>query len=455
MFQKNNLLFILAFSFTCFISCKKYLNKQSNTSYVVPGTLNDLQSLMDDGMLMNVHATPSYGEASSDNYFLPPDTYNSLRVQLQDAYTWVPYDYYASNDWSSGYLPVYNSNYCLESLAGIAVNSSNESLWRNVKGSALFFRSYYFLQLAWVYSKAYDENTANSDLGIVLRLGSDFNVKSERSTVQETYERVLADAKESIEYLPDLPIHPYRPSKAASYGLLARTYLSMRQYDSALKYSGLCLDIDSNLLDYNESGINRTANVPFQPFNPEIIFYSSMNTYNLTIAPVTSRVDTTLYNSYDSDDLRKTIFNRLISGYQRFKGSYSASVSELFSGIATDEMYLTRAECYARANDINNALSDLNTLMRKRWDSTVPYIEITASTSDEALKEILIERRKELLYRGLRWMDIKRLNKEAANIVLQRNINGKIISLLPNNNRYALPLPADIIQEAGIQQNPQ
>jgi starch-binding outer membrane protein, SusD/RagB family len=455
MFQKNNLLFVLIFSLPCLISCKKYLNKQSNTSYVVPGTLNDLQGLMDDAMLMNVHSTPSYGEASSDNYFLPPDTYNSLREQLQDTYTWIPHDYYASNDWSSGYLPVYNSNYCLEALSNIPVNPSNQAEWRNVKGSALFFRAYYFLQLAWVYCKAYDENTAKSDLGIVLRLGSDFNVKSERSTVKETYERVLSDVKESVDYLSDLPIHPYRPSKAAAYGLLARTYLSMRQYDSALKYSGLCLNIDSTLLDYNDPGINRTANVPFQPFNPEIIFYSSMNTFNLTIAPVTSRVDTTLYNSYDSADLRKTIFTRLSSGYQRFKGSYSASVSELFSGIATDEMYLVRAECYARVNDIDNALSDLNTLMRKRWNNIIPYNDITASSSDEALKRILIERRKELLYRGLRWIDIKRLNKEGANIIVQRNINGNVISLLPNDNRYALPLPKDIINEAGIQQNPQ
>jgi tetratricopeptide (TPR) repeat protein len=289
----------------------------------------------------------------------------------------------------------------------------------------------------------------------VLRLGSDFNVKSKRSTVQETYDRVLTDAKESIEYLPDLPEHPYRPSKAASYGLLARTYLSMRLYDSALKYSSLCLKLDNTLLDYNDASVKRSANVPFQPFNPEIIFYSSMSTFNLTIAPVISRVDTTLYESYSFGDLRKSVFFRLSSGYQRFKGSYSASGSELFSGIAIDEMYLIRAECYARLNNTDNALADLNTLIRKRWDNTSPYNDFIASSPSEALEKILIERRKELLYRGLRWMDIKRLNKDGANIILVRNIKDKMISLLPNDNRYALPLPADIIKEAGIQQNPQ
>ena len=319
-----------------------------------------------------------------------------------------------------------------------------------MKGSALFFRAYYFLQLSWVYAKAYDATTSRTDLGIVLRLTSDFNVKSVRATVSQSYDRVLSDAKASIQYLPNLPAHPFRPSKAASYGLLARAYLSMRQYDSAFKYAGLCLGIQNSLLDYNDAGINVGGNVPFQPFNQEIIFYSSMNSINSTLATSISKTDTSLYNSYDSSDLRKQIFFRPSSGYERFKGSYAASVSKLFSGIAVDEMILTRAECYARANDIPNAMADLNSLISKRWDNAVTHNPVTATSSAEALDEVLTERRKELLFRGLRWMDIKRLNREKANIVLTRNINGSMVTLPTNDNRYALPLPSDIISETGL-----
>jgi len=438
-----------------FFSCKKFLNKPSDNSLAVPSTLNDLQGLLDDGDEMNEHGTPSFGEAYADNYFLPPATYAALRNELQETYTWMPHDYIAPNDWSYAYLPVYNSNYCLDILPGIPVTTANVSLWNNIKGSALFIRAYYFLQLSWVYSKAYDSAMSGADLGIVLRLTSDFNVKSVRATVSETYDRILTDAKESIQYLPDLPAHPYRPSKAASYGLLARTYLSMRQYDSAFKYANLCLGKQNSLLDYNDGGINVGANVPFQPFNQEMIFYTSMNSINSSIATNISKTDTSLYDSYDSNDLRKQIFFRLSSGYERFKGSYASSVSNLFSGIAVDEMYLTRAECYARAGDVTGAMADLNTLIRKRWNNTVPYIPFTAGSSTEALNKVLTERRKELLYRGLRWMDIKRLNKEGANIVLTRNINGNLVTLPPNDNRYALPLPSDIISETGLPQNPQ
>jgi hypothetical protein len=50
-------------------------------------------------------------------------------------------------------------------------------------------------------------------------------------------------------------------------------------------------------------------------------------------------------------------------------------------------------------------------------------------------------------------MDIKRLNKENANIVLVRKIEGQAYTLQPNANYYALPLPADVIKASGIPQN--
>src|SRR6185295_14803650 len=125
----------------------------------------------------------------------------------------------------------------LEAIEAIPRTGTNATKWDNVKGSALFFRSYYFLWLAWTYAKAYDKNTSNSDLGIVLRVVSDYNVPDVRASVEESYRRIITDTKGSVPLLPDIPLHCLRPSKGAAYGLLARTYLSMREYDSAFKYS--------------------------------------------------------------------------------------------------------------------------------------------------------------------------------------------------------------------------
>ena len=91
--------------------------------------------------------------------------------------------------------------------------------------------------------------------------------------------------------------------------------------------------------------------------------------------------------------------------------------------------------------------------MSKRW-KTGTFNPFTASDPTEALALILQERRKELLMRGLRWMDIKRLNEEGAGISLSRRLNSQLITLSPGDPRFALPIPEDVIALSGMQQNP-
>jgi hypothetical protein len=439
-----------------FLSCKKFLDKKPDSRLTVPQTLSDLQALLDASQIMNLQQSPSFGEASSDDYFIPMDAYNMLPVEHQGIYIWNSDEYRFQNDWSKAYLPVYNANYSLEQLENIPVTPANSEQWKNVKGSAHFFRAYNYLNLLWVYAKAYDEASADSDFGIVLRNGSDFNVPSVRATVRRCYEQVIADTKEAVGFLPSSPVHVMRPSKTAAYGLLARCYLSMRKYDSAYLYADLCLHLKSSLMDYNGDGdINGSisANTPFKKFNKETIFYTEMNGNSYIIFPSGINIDTTLITQYHLDDLRKAAFYKPVSGYHQFKGSYSGTQNQYFTGISTSEMYLTRAEAHARAGRITEAMNDLNTLIQKRWRNSVPYPFINASDQSEAVDKILAERRKELYMRGLRWIDIKRLNKEGQNIILHRMIGQQNYTLQPNGSYYALPLPTDIIEQTGIPQN--
>jgi hypothetical protein len=444
--------YIIAAGLLFFVSsCKKYLDEKPDSSLVVTSSIDDMQALLDDAENIN-NATPGYMEATSDDYFLTQETYNSLSTNEQNAYHWTSFDYNWQNDWSSGYLPIYTSNLCLERIEKVPQTIGNRDKWNNIKGSALFFRAYYFLNLAWQFAKAYDSNTSETDLGIVLRLQSDYNIRSVRSSVEATYQRIIIDGKESLLYLGDHPLHVMRPSKAAAYGLLARTYLSMHQADSALKYSNLCLGIKSNLLNYN-TDVEISSPAPFSKFNKETIFYSEISLGQGLYAPYSfyAFVDTNLFSGYAANDLRKEAYFSSAGNYYTFKGNYTEDMT-MFSGIATDEMYLTRAECYARLGNKDAALADLNLLLSNRW-KTLAFDPLTAGNATEALNLVLVERRKELLFRGLRWPDIKRLNKEGRNIVLKREIGGEIYQLLPNDNRYALPLPKDIIDQTGMAQN--
>ncbi|MFT4092704.1 MAG: RagB/SusD family nutrient uptake outer membrane protein [Niabella sp.] len=459
----NKLLSIfLSFIVTVFvsnlISCKKFLDKKNSNQIVTPTTVADLQALLDDAdRTMNTGTSPSFGEASADDYFVPPATLAALIGPAPYAYKRLPYDYRYPNDWSLAYQPIYNANYCLEMLQKNDRTATNASQWDNVYGSALFFRAYYFLQLCWIYAKAYDAATAKADPGIVLRLSSDFNEPSVRASVEESYNKIISDVKISVDYLPDLPLHVFRPSKAAAYALLARTYLSMRNYDSAYKFADLSQGLQSALMDYNSDADvgTITANYPFKKFNKETIFYVEMGTggvYGL-VAPARSRVDTLLYPQYEATDLRKQGFFVLSSGYYRYKGSYSQSTIP-FTGLATDEILLIRAECAARegTSGMAQATTDLNLLLKNRY-TTADFIPLSFNNADSLLDRLLVERRKELYFRGTRWSDIKRLNKEGRNIVLSRSVDGVLYELQPNANYYALPIPVDIIEQTGIEQN--
>lgn len=436
--------------------CKKYLDEKSDKKLVIINSLQDMQALFDD--YSNVtFSDPGAGEVSADDYYLTTADWSSRTETDRRLYTWEKDFLFPAqfNAWYYCYLHVYYANTVLENIDKVSVNASNQAQWNNVKGQALFLRGKAFFLASLIWAPAYDEQTAATDPGLPLRLNSNFEEKSVRSSVAATYDQLLADLKASISLLPLEQVQVIRPTKAAAYGLLARTYLAMRKYDSCAKYANLCLQLKADLMDYNNPNspdlVNlNSTNTPFIQFNREVIFESVISTPS-PLSGSRAKIDSFLYLSYAADDLRKTAFFRSNNnGTYAFKGNYSTG---LFGGLSTNEVYLMRAECAARSGNVPAAMNDLNTLLIKRW-KTNTFVPFAAADAADALSKILIERRKELLMRGLRWMDLKRLNKEGANITLKRVVNGQTYVLPPNDPRYALPIPEDVIALSGMTQNP-
>ena len=143
-------------------------------------------------------------------------------------------------------------------------------------------------------------------------------------------------------------------------------------------------------------------------------------------------------------------------------GSYSGEYWNRFIGIAVDEILLTRAECYARNNQLELAVDDLNALLVNRYETGTFTDYIAADfTQVELVKLILLERRKELIYRNIRWMDIRRLNTEADPNYMVGELTktfvdnpGQTYSLPVGDLRYAFLLPEDVILKGGYKQNP-
>jgi tetratricopeptide (TPR) repeat protein len=436
-------------------SCKKYLEKKSNQSYSTPETLKDLQALLDRPDFFNRSARLEM--VGSDEYYLLPTHWQALGELDKNGHIWHQ-QVNDIADWSSFYNNVFYANTILDNWTKAAKTSTIEKA-DEVKGGALVHRAHSFWHIAQLFAPQYDSATANTDLGIVLRLDADFNKPSQRSSVQETYDRIIQDLTDAIEILPVTTLYKTRPNKSAAYALLARVYLQIGNYNKAKEAATNCLNLYNTLIDYNDPGqIDTLMTEPIKnkgDKNPEILLYINDGA-SVAANPSRAKIDSNFYKSYLAGDLRKAAFFRKVAdGTLGFRGSYNGLFSTgQFVGLGSAEVYLIRAECNARLGDANAALQDLNALLIKRF-KTGTFSPIINLTPAHALDTILVERKKELLFRGLRWADLKRLNKEPARaITLVRDISGQLYTLPPNDPRYTLLVPDDIMRFTTLVQNP-
>lgn len=465
-------------------SCQKYLDVKKNSQQLFIETAEDCQQLLDNYGDFSVsgmnNAYPSDGEASADEYYFTANRYNQLDQESKNITTWKSdaQRTLAMIQWRNPYKIVYYANLVLDNIDKVK-GTADETTINSLKGSALFFRSFTFWTIAQLYASPYIPNGANEDPGIPLRLTSDLNDLPGRGTVQQTYSRIVDDLKLAVALMPVTSALPSRPNKVAAYAMLARVYLSMEDYENALFNANAAMQLKNSLLDYNN--VSTTSPTPFARFNDEVIFQAIMGTspaatLNLLFPGSSFQqgafINKDLYSSYTVNDLRKRIFFKANSApfedTYRFSGNYEPTTGAgLFTGLAVDELYLTRAECYARLGQLTDAVKDLNTLLAKRWESGT-YVDLNIAnpdmdTQDEVLAKVLLERRKELLMRGLRWTDLRRLNRDSK---FRQNIERKLVTGLPpeavtttiatlpaNDPRYVLLIPAEVINAANTEQN--
>lgn len=430
-------------------ACTDYLDVKPDKALVVPNNARDLQGLLDYTSRMN-SSYPGIQEAATDNVFLQPATWQNLAdITAKNIYVWNDdvFNNNELNEWSLPYVTVFYANTVLDQLAKIVAPEQEK---RRMRAEALFYRSFAFYQLAQLFAAPYEETTASQTLGIPLRTTADISANFSRASLRETYDRVIMDLKTASAALPVQTEFKTTPSKPATLGLLARVYLAMERYQEAELYADSCLNYQSTLLDFKQLNLNATY--PFARYNPEVIFHST--TFGRTVLSVTfSRVSPELYAQYQNGDLRRTGFFMNRAGLFSFKGSYDGTAS-LFNGIAVNEMLLISAESAVRRGDTVKALERLHQLLRNRW-TVAAYQKLESNQVQQVLDWVLQERRKELLFRGLRWTDLRRLNKDpryAKDII--RDINGEEYVLKANSNQYVLPIPIAVVNGGIIVQNP-
>lgn len=437
-------------------ACKKdWMAEKRDISLVVPSSLQDARRLLNDvTTLRKDHRM--LASLAADEYYLRDATYSGIAETIAgEAYVWKDPTFTpqtAELFWGGPYKQVFYANIVLECLESLTPRPDQQDEYNDVKGAALFLRARAFYTLATQFSEPYVRGVNDGAMGIPLRLRSDISAPVVRNSLGETYAQIIVDLKDAIDLLrADVPRLKLLVSRPAAMGLLARCYLSMADYESAYEYANACLQLYDKLIDYNSLDVTLRFPIPLN--NEEVIHDSDMQPLYINNISPYAIVDSVLYSLYDRDDVRKSIFfAEEPGGFFNFRGVYLGDIG-LFGGIGVNEVFLIRAECATRLGYLDIALKDMNTLLAKRYPSGA-FKKWALTNGDELLTNILLERRKELLFRGLRWEDLRRLNRESGREeMLTRTVNGETYTLQPNDSQYVFKIPESVIMETGIEQN--
>ncbi len=304
-----------------------------------------------------------------------------------------------------------------------------ESMRRRITGEAQFLRGAYYYLLNNIYAKPYNRATAETDLGVALKLTEyvdDHYYK--RSSNAAVYQQIVQDLKDAADNLVGVEQSTiYRANEIAARTLLSRVYLYMGEWQAALDECDKVIALGCHLQDLNSfkyTGSDTDRDFALSVNSPEIIFSQGHVYFACFMKEAMGagkyRVSEDLgqlYRKYAGEgvqDLRLQCYLSEISGvrdaYYGQKNVNNASYATVADEFAlrASEVYLNKAEAEAMLNkDGAAAVNTLTILLKNRFkDKKIP--NISHLSGKELIQFIREERRREFCFEGQRWFDLRR-----------------------------------------------
>jgi hypothetical protein len=365
---------------------------------------------------------------------------------------------FANTAWQGGYRTIGEANLFLKNMtaAGSIVPAAKVDQYT---GEAKFIRSLSYFYLVNLYAQPYKFTAGASHPGVPLILESASDpfgsgTQVSRATVAAVYNQMETDLKEAEAKLPadynDVTLqNTARATKAAAQALLARLYLYKGDYPNALIYA--------NKFDGSKYALNADPATTFRLFTTNESIFSIA--HNGGDNPNTNhalgqhyapglRGDITVSPEYVGlmDQTKDLRFKNLITskGGLLYTTKY-VSVSEWVPVIRYAEIMLIKAEALANISSTvdANALTIVNNLRARSLADP-----ITASTKDELIAKILVERRIELAFEGQGEFDFLRTGRGIP-------AHSTAAAQAYGSNYVVLPIPFyDTQKNPNLAQNP-
>lgn len=354
------------------------------------------------------------------------------------------------------------------SLASMSEDDKNSLSY--AKGENIFLRAFTYFNLVRIYGKPYYQNAAAST-AVPLKFTSDTKEQPAPATVKEVYDFVISELKTAAN-LMNVPVQKKNryASRQAAWALLSRVYLYMGGTtvapdagfnQLAVTYADSVIDFSGGkyaLLqgnDYNKMFADDETGSLGRPSitgNKEIIWAQDHSQARSNIGEQfhfdrNYNVGAVFLPSSEfkgllvTGDMRKTFFKvNQFTGFEETTKYLSLNEAWLTAApmiyFRLAEIYLNRAEAYAKLNNFSMAKADLKQVHAR---AGLPASDIDNLSDAAVLTAVLKERRMELAFEGHAGYDNFRNGLPLVRPAADNNGNELVIQ--PDNPKVVFTIP--------------
>jgi tetratricopeptide (TPR) repeat protein len=334
-----------------------------------------------------------------------------------------------------------------------------------ILGENYFLRAFVEFNLLRFYANLPTVGNPESDPGIILRLSPNEPSKKARATVKESYEQVLADAKKAAS-LMTMDRGREFASKEAAWALLSRVYLYLEDNDKTIAYADSVINSGKYQLETADSYPSYFPNAISRNETIFLIAYTQQDNRG-KFGSIASMIYSDGNSGWGEEFASKSLRDVMAEHLEDVRWKYIDTLFKDDGSIATKngievfyitkfsfqdgdpnlsspvmfrlaEMYLNRAEGYAKKGNVNAALNDVNEIRKHRGLEGSLYSSVPAGQT--ILDVVLKERRIELAFEGHRTADLVRNHRDIVRNYWGYHIKGlQVPDIDPNNPPSGYP----------------
>lgn len=457
--------FVLLLSLAFFSACTADdLDPTLAQAKSVEGSINSVNNLY--GILKGTHNILSgsgyYGrdiiatnEVRSDNCF---SNANSGRFSTQGEFL---YNNNTGFIWDNAYQVIANANIIIN--IDLTELTGDQNYGKHLQGQALILRALAHFDLLRTYGQQHDAKSGTLGVPLVTTFKGD-DLSPSRNSIDEVKTGIYSDLQSAYSMMnSSFDTSKVFISKNAAKALESRVGIYFGDWVKAKDAALAVINTGSYTIAASNSFVSNwnsaeAANSIFE------LAYSGSDNLSSNSLPYIYRfpgdapsgygdleVVSTLSNLFEATDVRGENGGNGILGYQdsgkrlRNMGKYpeTATGSSNIPLMRYEEIILNYAEALFRINPADaNALTYLNMIPNNRGASAY-------ATATEA--NILLERRKELMFEGFRFDDMMRTGQDVVVIGASQNVKS---TLTYPNNLFVYPIPvAETNANSNMKQN--